>query len=252
MPGSRVRVRPLPSQPTFARSLPLNVQSSIPQTPIPVTEISGSPERRRFLTHLAGAAALLGLPATAHARSNLSRLDEESLKDGDAWMKLLTGKHRQFFHAMSAAEEPLRMSSNFLDAYRDAFGAAASEVNAVIGVHAGALNMGFDDALWAKYELGKVSNVIDPSTKAPAIRNVFAREGTYNIAALQKRGIVVLMCNTALRNRATQMSIAHGVSYATMYAELSGGRLPGVILVPAMVVAINRAQERGFTYVRAS
>jgi hypothetical protein len=37
-----------------------------------------------------------------------------------------------------------------------------------------------------------------------------------------------------------------------MYSELSGGRLPGVILVPAMVVAINRAQERGFTYIRAS
>jgi intracellular sulfur oxidation DsrE/DsrF family protein len=209
---------------------------------------SGNSERRRFLTSLAGAAALLGLPANAHAE----RFLDDSLKDGDAWMKPLKGKHRQFFHAMSFAEEPLRMSSNFLDAYRDAFGAASGEVNAVIGVHSGALNLGFDDALWSKYELGKSGNVTDPVTKAPAVRNIYAREGTYNVAKLQQRGIVFLMCNTALRNRATQMSSALNVPYETMYAELSAGRLPGVVLVPAMVVAINRAQEHGFTYIRAS
>ena len=206
-------------------------------------------ERRRFLTTLAGAAAMLGLPGTTQAASPRA---EDSLKDGDAWMKSLKGKHRQFFHAMSYAEEPLRMSSNFLDAYREAFGADASDVHAVIGIHGGALNMGFDDALWAKYELGKAGNITDPATKAPAVRNVYAREGTYNVAALQKRGVVILMCNTALRSRTTQMSKALNIPYETMYNELSGGRLPGVILVPAMVVAINRAQERGFTYVRAS
>ena len=206
-------------------------------------------ERRRFLTTLAGAAAMMGLPAGAKAESSSA---EDSLKDGDAWMKPLKGKHRQFFHAMSYAEEPLRMANNFLDAYRDAFGAGQGHVHAVIGVHGGALSLGFDDAIWAKYELGKAGNVMDPATKAPAVRNVYAREGTYNVAALQKRGVVFLMCNTALRSRTTQMSAALNIPYETLYNELSGGRLPGVILVPAMVVAINRAQERGFTYVRAS
>ena len=206
-------------------------------------------ERRRFLTTLAGAAAMLGLPASTQASSFRT---DDSLKDGDAWMKPLKGKHRQFFHAMSYAEEPLRMSSNFLDAYREAFGAGANDVHAVIGIHGGALNLGFDDALWAKYELGKAGNIIDPATKAVATRNIYAREGTYNVAALQKRGVVVIMCNTGLRHRTTQMSKALNVPYETLYNELSGGRLPGVILVPAMVVAINRAQERGFTYVRAS
>ena len=192
---------------------------------------------------------MLGLPANVSASGTPN---EDSLKDGDAWMKPLTGEHRQFFHTVAYAEEPLRMANNFLDAYRDAFGAGAGDVHAVIGVHGGALSLGFDDAIWAKYELGKAGGVMDPATRAPSLRNVYAREGTYNVAALQKRGVVFLMCNTALRNRTTQMSNALNIPYETLYNELSAGRLPGVILVPAMVVAINRAQERGFTYVRAS
>ena len=59
------------------------------------------------------------------------------------------------------------------------------------------------------------------------------------------------MCNTALRMRARGMAADRNESYDQVYTDLSASRLPGVILVPAMVVAINRAQEAGFTYIRA-
>ena len=208
------------------------------------------PARRRFLATIAGTAAALGLSSTSALASG-HRADD-SLADGDAWMKPLKGKHRQFFHAMTMAEEPLRMANNFLDAYRDAFKAPEGHVNAVIGVHGSALSLGFNDELWKKYELGKMVKLNDPETGAPALRNVYARGGAYTVESVQKRGVVILMCNTALRNRATAMSKELGVSYETMYAELSAARLPGVTLVPAMVVAVSRAQENGFTYIRAS
>lgn len=35
---------------------------------------------------------------------------------------------------------------------------------------------------------------------------------------------------------------------AAIRNELEANMLPGIIIVPAMVVAINRAQDRGFTY----
>jgi intracellular sulfur oxidation DsrE/DsrF family protein len=41
------------------------------------------------------------------------------------------------------------------------------------------------------------------------------------------------------------------VSYETMRAELVGGLLPGVTVVPAKVVALGLAQERGCAYVYA-
>jgi intracellular sulfur oxidation DsrE/DsrF family protein len=201
--------------------------------------------RRHFLGRAAAALAALatGIPEIADAAPGR---DEN---DHDAWIKAMRGKHRQFFHAMTAEETPMRMASNFLDAYRDAFKAKDGEVNAVVGIHGAALAIGFNDAAWAKYSMGKGASVIDPTTKEPAVRNVFAT-GTLGVETLQKRGIVFLMCNTALRARSRQVAAERGETYEAVYADLSASRLPGVILVPAMVVAVNRAQEAGFTYVR--
>jgi hypothetical protein len=42
-----------------------------------------------------------------------------------------------------------------------------------------------------------------------------------------------------------------GVTYETMRAELIQGLLPDVTVVPAMVVALGLAQERGCAYVYA-
>jgi intracellular sulfur oxidation DsrE/DsrF family protein len=143
------------------------------------------------------------------------------------------------------------MASNFLDTYAEAYGAKAGEANAVIGMHGPALSIGFNDAAWAKYELGKASSVTDPSTKAHAARNVFATGGPLAVDTLQKKGVVFLLCNNALRMRSRGIAAERGETFETVYEDLKASRLPGVLLVPAMVVAINRAQEAGFTYVRA-
>ena len=58
------------------------------------------------------------------------------------------------------------------------------------------------------------------------------------------------MCNTALRLRSQGIAKERGETYDAVYKDLSESRLPGVILVPALVVAINRAQEKGITYLR--
>lgn len=211
--------------------------------------------RRKFIGQIAAAAASIAaissFPPLA-ARAEAIASSDDSLTDGDAWMKGLKGKHRQIFHAVKAEVAPMLMAKNYIDAYQESFHAKQGEVNAVIGFHGTALVFGFQDAIWDKYALGKSSEVTDPVTKAPAIRNIFATGGELAIDTLQKRGVVFLMCNTALRIRTRMMSQSLGVPYDTLYAELSGSRIPGVILVPALVVALNRAQERGFTYVRAS
>lgn len=211
--------------------------------------------RRQFLGRIAAAAAsAVSLSSLAALNAGAQAASGQDLKraDDDSWMKPLKGKHRQFFHALRPEVTPMLMASNFLDAYRDVYGARAEHVNAVIGFHGGALVFGFNDALWSKYEMGKAGDISDTSTKAPALRNIFATGGNLAIDTLQKRGVVFLMCNTALRLRARSMATAMNVDYDTLFNEMTAGILPGVIRVPALVVAINRAQERGFTYVRAS
>lgn len=215
-----------------------------------MTASLNSHPRRRFLGRAAAVLASFGVGLPSVARAD-SFLDESAPgSDHDAWMKPLKGKHRQVFHATAAADVAMLMANNYLDAYSAEFGAKPGEVNAVIGIHGGALSMGFNDAAWGKYSMGKSSSVTDPATKEPSLRNIFASGGRLGIAESQKRGIVFIVCNTALRLRSRAITEERGGTPESVYADLKASLLPGMILVPAMVVAINRSQEAGFTYLR--
>src|SRR5258708_25219847 len=205
--------------------------------------------RRRFIGGVAAAiTALIGIPGIARAEMHSDDLSDDS--EHDAWIRQLKGKHRQLFHATELNDRPMLLAGNFLTTYEQDFGAKPGEANAVIGIHGAALNIGFTDAAWAKYGFGKANNIVDPTTKEPAVRNIFATGGELAVATVQQRGILLLMCNTALRLRSRAIAAERGETFDAVYNDLKSSRLPGIILVPAMVVAINRAQEKGITYVR--
>lgn len=218
-----------------------------------MTETATSQPRRHFLGRAAAVLAGLGVGFPSGARADGILVGGTADSEHDAWMKPLKGKHRQIFHATAAGDVPMLMANNFLDAYTGEFAAKPGEVNAVIGIHSrasGALSLAFNDAAWAKYSMGKASGVTDPATREPAVRNIFAAGGRLGIAESQKRGIVFLICNTAIKLRAQEIAAERGETYEAVYTDLKASLLPGMILVPAMVVAINRAQEAGFTYLR--
>ena len=63
-------------------------------------------------------------------------------------------------------------------------------------------------------------------------------------------GVVVLSCRTALRGLSHML--ANEKKYGTydeIERDLTASLIPGVVLVPAMIIAINRAQEHGCSYV---
>lgn len=207
--------------------------------------------RRGFLTQLSGAvAALVGLPAAVEASHSA---DAVAGVDHDAWMQKARGRHRQFFHATGHGDgAAMLMATNYLDVYAGSYGASPAHVSAVIGVHGTALPIGLTDAAWDKYELGKMINVNDPDTKVAAKRNMFAVGGPISIDTAIRRGVVFLVCNMALTRLSHSLASARSLQQADVYNDLKASVIPGGIVVPALVVAINRAQEKGFTYVRAS
>lgn len=206
--------------------------------------------RRRFLAQLSGGiAAFAGLSAPATAQRASSAITDPD----DAWMQRAQGEHRQLFHAVTPADGlAMLMAMNFLDVYGSDYGASPGHVSAVIGVHGSALPIGLSDAAWDKYELGKRINVNDPDTKEPARRNVFAVGGPISIDTAMRRGVVLLVCNVALTLTARSLAAARSLPEAGVYDELKASIIPGAVLVPGLVVSMNRAQEKGFTYVRAS
>ncbi|MDE3174148.1 MAG: hypothetical protein KGN74_13840, partial [Gemmatimonadota bacterium] len=202
----------------------------------------------------AGAAALAtGLPAVAGARP----LGRRPADDPDHWLDALTGKHRQIYDVLSPekASEGAAFARNFLNANNQGYGLTDAEVNAVVSFRHMAFAMGLDDAMWSKYALGELLGWNDPNAKAPAVRNTIAgaagdtRPQSASLAALHSRGAVFTVCGMAMAAFAGRAAERAGASHDAVVADFRAHLVPGAIEVVAGVIAVNRAQERGLSYV---
>jgi hypothetical protein len=219
--------------------------------------ISSPTHRRGFLGRTAAALAL-GLtswkPAELVARAIPDNPDAK-----DTWLHGLKGKHRQLFD-MPAPNNgiPQLHIRNFLNTYRDAYGMTDKDVNAVATLYGQSTLLAFTDDMWDKYKFGAALKINDVATNQPLTRNMFAhpKEGDpfafglfdSSVEALQARGVVFILCNNALNFWVGALVKGGMGSKEAIRADLLAHTLPGIILVPGMVVAINRAQEAGLSY----
>lgn len=212
--------------------------------------------RRGFLGRLgAGAAALAAatLPATARAERMFGRRSE----DPDAWLDALTGKHRQIYDVLSPGQAPtgVAFARNFLNANNDGYGLADADVNVVVSFRHIAFAMGLNDAMWARYGLEAVIGSAGEAGSRPAGRNPIAgspddtRKASSSLAALHSRGAVFTVCGMAMAHYAGQAARAAGTDAAAALADFRANLVPGAIEVVAGVIAVNRAQEHGLSYV---
>ena len=147
---------------------------------------------------------------------------------------------------------------NYHETLNRAYGVADADI-AAIGTFYGATTFyGLDDAMWAKYRLGEFLDATDPATERPALANPWraapvilgATLPTASIEALQRRGATFILCNNALTIFAGMLAKARGLDAGAVYADLAAHILPGVELVPGMVVAVEQAHDAGISYHR--
>jgi len=110
-----------------------------------------------------------------------------------------------------------------------------------------------NDAMWSKYGLGAHYGIEDPLSKAPSVRNLWSGVGAgsaveSSVSGLQQRGVRFLGCMNAISRLSNALAAKTGGREGTIADELRSGILPNVTLVPAMIVAVSRAQESGLTY----
>jgi len=182
----------------------------------------------------------------------------------DAWLDRLKGKHRQLFDVPDPeGGTMLRHVRNYFDTWRNAFGVAETDVSVVVTLYARTTPLGLQDAMWEKYQLGAALSITDPTTNAPLIRNWFAHpkpgdpvadgEPETSMEILQRRGVIFALCNNALTRWAARLAKSGlgGGAAADVHADLVAHALPGVVIVPDVLVAMTKAHERGFAYVRS-
>jgi hypothetical protein len=179
-------------------------------------------------------------------------------KPADSWLSKLNGKHRMLFDAPTpAGGVPLIHVLNFYDTYNSAFGVADKDVNAVLTFYGATTFFGLNDAMWTKYRLGEYLNEKDADGK-PQVVNPWRVDPTIigasmpkaSIESLQQRGATFIICNNALGIFSGLLAKSRGLDPTAVYEDMKANILPGVTLVPAMVIAIEQAQAAGLSYHR--
>ena len=233
---------------------------------------SGKTHRRRFLGGLSGIVGAAAFGVTGGAQR------AEAQQGGpDDWIKGVKGAHRclfdfpQFKNGM-----PLLHILNYLNTYREAYKApgTAGAVGTFYSMGPqSSIPFAFNDAMWTKYKLGEYTGLKDTSGK-PYTRNVFYRPTPnelhlmmeaiqsptipaftgampgIGIESLQKMGTTFLLCANAFGGWCEELSARGKGKSEDLMKDLSANILPGVITVPAMVIAIEKAQGAGIAYNR--
>ena len=219
--------------------------------------------RRKFLGTMLGATTAAALPMTA---TNAVAVE---IDQNDSWLAGIEGKHKCLFdfpaHKNGAG---LVHIFNYITTYKAAYGIEADDIATIgtmysIGPNS-SVTMAFTDAMWEKYRLGEYQSLNDPATGKPATRNVFYKTmdgdelprvgaiGPFpdaSVSALQENaGTVFLLCNNAMMAVSMDLARLGRGETDAIYADLKEHVQPGVHLVPAMVIAIERAQAAGITY----
>jgi hypothetical protein len=211
--------------------------------------ITSTPRSRRsFMSLLSWVTGLTAM--TAEAAQSPAPAQSWDLR----WIDDLKGQHKQVYDMAdtdpAGEPPPLRLPRNYMDSCRDVFKLEFPEIRTVIGISGRSFPVNASDRLWAKYDLGERSKIVDPVTKQPAVRNIFLDDPTLGVKALQARGTVFWQCAIALNNVATQLANARKLPVDEVRADLTAGLNPGVRLVPSHVFALGLVQERGVTYVK--
>jgi hypothetical protein len=224
--------------------------------------------RRSFLSGLqAGAAALaalaLGRSAAAQSRPAAAAKFEPSRHDQDNWLDELGTRHRLIFDTVSADGfgEALLFASNFITANRQDYGVQPNELGIVIVARHASTTFAYNDAMWAKYgkSLASRSGLSGPRFAEPPKVNPF-NSSDYAGAlagfgiqqqALARQGVWLAVCSMATRNIAGLIARESGGEANAIFQELGANLVTNARLVPAGIVAASRAQERGYTFIKA-
>ena len=236
--------------------------------------MSSTPDmyRRSFMGRMFGAAAAAGLSVAG------TRAVAAAETGHDDWIQEVKGTHRCLFDFPQHKNGfPLLHILNYLNTYSTAYKTGAGQVGAVGTFYSAgsqaSIPLAFNDAIWSKYELGAYAGLKDAEGK-PYTRNVFNRPTEkelhllmqaidsptipalagavpgLGIENLQKMGAKFILCNNALGIWCLELEARGKGKAADIDKDLRANLLPGVTIVPAMVIAIDKAQEAGIKYNR--
>lgn len=224
--------------------------------------------RRSFLSRLGTGAAALGaalgasvLPARAQsASSGAPGTWQPARHTEDDWFDQVSAKHRFFVDTTTAAAlgQAIFFANNYFTASRTGYGLTDADSALIICVRHQSTPFAFADAMWAKYgaTLAERAAFTDPKTTQAPTLNVYLAAGYGSLLpnsgvtldAMIKRGVRLAVCQMSTRASAGLIAQRTGGKADDVFKELTDNLVPNAHMVPAGIVAVNRAQERGYSF----
>lgn len=215
-----------------------------------------STERRSFLTRFnAGAASIAALAvggvAMAQVKSASAARWEPARHDKDDWMDGLPGKHRLVFDttAQDGLRDALLFADNFLIANRTDYGLENKDLAIIIVTRHMSTGFGFNNDMWGKYGASLAGPAGSGNSQAKEAPKANAHAASLD--SLSKQGVQFAVCSMATRRLAGMIARAAGGNAEAINSELIANLVSNARMVPAGIVAVNRAQERGYSLVTA-
>ena len=207
---------------------------------------------RRFFLRKVGTgmtvlgAAVAAAPAAAAQTPQGVRWQPERHTQDD-WFDQIPGKHRLVFDTTdsSGLSSALLYATNYYSANNSGYGLQNSDLAVVVIARHFSTPYAYDDSMWTKYGV-QLADFAEKG-KEPTMKNAYARQ----VATLTGRGMNLAVCQLATRAIAGTIARAFNSNADDIFNEISAHLVPNAHLVPAGIVAVNRAQERGYALVHA-
>jgi intracellular sulfur oxidation DsrE/DsrF family protein len=179
----------------------------------------------------------------------------------DDWFDKIPGKHRQVFDTINPEGLGLALffSNNIYTGNKNGYSLEQNDVAVVIVVRHQSTGFAFNDAMWAKYGKSLAGRIgfTDPKTHQAPTVNVFQAtgygdaltNGGRTLDAALKNGVQLAVCQLSTRANAGVIARDTGAKADDIYNELVANLVPNAHMVPAGIVAVNRAQEHGYTFI---
>jgi hypothetical protein len=217
--------------------------------------------RRTFLSRLGigltGGAALSAGVSSAAGQTGEARPWQPARHTPDDWFDQIPGRHRFVFDTISADGVSLALTfiNNYLNASDSGYGLKDKDHAVVLILRHRSTPFAFNNAIWGKHGVAitQRTQYNDPTTNQPPKVNVFAappdpsQRGRRGLPDVIARGVHLAVCGVSARNYANTIAEAGGGTPDQVYNEIAANLLQNGRIVPAGIIAVNRAQEHGYS-----
>jgi hypothetical protein len=222
--------------------------------------------RRSFLAKAGAGAAAVGAALSADATMAAQSASPQDARfqperhAQDDWLDQVRGKHRFFLDTITAEGlgQALFYANNYYVANKSGYGLEGTDLALVICLRHQSTAFAFTDLMWQKYGKGlsERASFTDPKTNQPPAANLYRAAGYggslanngITLDAMIKNGAHFAVCQLATRACASVIARDTGRSVDDIYQELVANTIPNAHMVPAGIVTVNRAQERGYAF----